>query len=121
MQLKTNWNYKYPDEALVAEISNSLSVSSVVARVLVNRGVNSVAKAKEFLYPDIKELHNPFLFKDMVKAVKRIRRAVDEGEKILIYGDRDVDGVTSVIAMAGTLKSLGSDPFWVSSRHIFPP
>jgi len=112
MILPKRWNLKPLDEELILEIARSLKISLPVAKVLVNRGVSSVREAELFMDPDKGVLHNPFLLPDMAAAVKRIRRAVDNGEKILVYGDRDVDGITSICIMVRTLKSLGSAPCW---------
>jgi single-stranded-DNA-specific exonuclease len=106
------WIYKTPDAALVSEMSEKLGVSKAVASVLVNRGIDSVKEAELFLNPDIKRLNNPFLLPDINKAVARIRLALGRKEKILVYGDRDVDGVTSTCIMVRTLKSLGGDVLW---------
>jgi single-stranded-DNA-specific exonuclease len=74
----------------------SINVSTPIARILVQRGINDFEAAKFFFRPDLSMLHNPFLMKDMDKAIERIIRALHNNEKILIYGDYDVDGTTSV-------------------------
>ncbi|MCB4791861.1 MAG: single-stranded-DNA-specific exonuclease RecJ [Elusimicrobia bacterium] len=107
-----NWIYKSPSPELVNEIASGLKVSRACAAVLVNRGFSSVKEANEFLNPGLAGLKNPFLLPDIEKAVERIKRALDNKEKILIYGDRDVDGVTSVCIMLRTLRSLGAEPLW---------
>lgn len=85
------------DEEKVQELSNSLnSLHPVLSNLLVQRGIDSYEKAKSFFRPSLDELHNPFLMKDMDKAVERLQLAIDKEEKILIYGDYDVDGTTSV-------------------------
>ncbi|MDI6641427.1 MAG: single-stranded-DNA-specific exonuclease RecJ [Elusimicrobiota bacterium] len=106
------WIKKSPDKNLVGEISNKLNVSLATATILVNRGINSVKDADVFLNPNFFDLENPFLLPDMEKAVLRLRSAVENNEKVLIYGDRDVDGVTAVCVMYYTLKSLGLIPLW---------
>jgi len=112
MILPKKWNLKQFDDALIREIAQSLKISPASAKVLSNRCVASVKEAELFLNPERGVLHNPFLLPDMPAAVARIRLAVDKGEKILVYGDRDVDGITSICIMLRTLKSLGADPFW---------
>ncbi len=107
-----NWVYKEPSKALVSEIAGELGISEPVAAVLVNRGIDTPQKARDFLFPQTDAFANPFLLPDMDAAVKRIRRAVDTGEQILVYGDRDVDGVASISVMVRTLESLGSKPLW---------
>lgn len=89
-----------------------MKISAPVARVLVNRGINTLAEAEVFIDTEKGNLHNPFLLPDMDAAVKRIRLAVDKKEKILVYGDRDVDGITSICILIRTLRSIGADPFW---------
>ena len=112
MKLPKRWNLKTIDESLVREIAQGLKVSLPTAKVLANRGIASVGEAELFVDPDKGDLHNPFLLPDMGPAIARISRAVDGGEKILVYGDRDVDGITSICILVRTLRSLGADPLW---------
>lgn len=106
------WTISEPDQDTVEILARELHLSHPSAKVLVNRGMKSVDEARRFLSPELSELANPFLLPDIDKAVERIRRAVDKKEKILVYGDRDTDGVTSICVMVQTLRSLGSDPLW---------
>ena len=110
--LPKKWIIKKPDQAIVQDISDKLNVSRPVASVIVNRGINSVRDADVFLNPNFFDLENPFLLNDMDKAVRRLRQAVDNSEKVLIYGDRDVDGVTAVCVLLYTLRSFGLEPEW---------
>lgn len=110
--MKKEWIYKVPDPQKVQEISSALGVSHLLATLLVNRDVASLKEAELFLIPDLSRLHNPFLLPDMEKAVLRVRTAVDRKEKILIYGDRDVDGVTSLAILVRTLKGLNAEVVW---------
>jgi single-stranded-DNA-specific exonuclease len=105
------WIYKAPPENLVKELSSGLEISKTCAMILANR-VSSLEEAKEFLKADLSGLNNPFLLPDIEKAIDRIKLAIDKKEKILIYGDRDVDGVSSVCIMIKTLSSLGADVVW---------
>ncbi|MBN1622086.1 MAG: single-stranded-DNA-specific exonuclease RecJ [Endomicrobiales bacterium] len=107
-----NWKYKSPDLNLAKKISEELQLSDICSRVIANRGIASVEQARAFLNPDAFDLHSPFLLEDAEKAVSRIRVAINKKEKILIYGDRDVDGVTSICIMVKTLESLGADVLW---------
>ena len=84
------------DQEKQYEIANALGVSPLVAALLMARGVTTVEKAKAFLHPSAGDLHDPRNLPDMDKAVNRIAEAIDRNEKICIYGDYDVDGVTSV-------------------------
>jgi len=107
INIPKKWVLKTTDEKLISEISHGLNISSTVAAVLVNRGIKSVRDAGMFMNLSFYDLCNPFLLPDMEKAVKRARLAVDNREKILIYGDRDLDGVSSVTVVYSTLKLLG--------------
>jgi single-stranded-DNA-specific exonuclease len=84
------------DQAEANRLSKELNISPVLANLLIQRGVDSFDKARSFFRPSLDDLHDPFLMKDMDKAVDRLHRAIESGEKILIYGDYDVDGTTSV-------------------------
>jgi single-stranded-DNA-specific exonuclease len=112
MHIEKKWIYKSPDPALMAEIALQMGISNAAAAVLVNRGVRSLKDAELFLDPPLDDVANPFLLPDMEQAVTRIVRAIEGKEKILVYGDRDVDGVTSISIMVRALKSLGADTRW---------
>ena len=102
----------------VGEIASSLGISQTCAKILYNRGATSVALAKEFLTTDHTKLHSPFLMKDMDKAVDRILASVENGEKITVYGDYDVDGVTSVTLIYLYLKSIGANiDYYIPTRE----
>jgi len=99
------WTLKpKPDSIPVNALAEKLGIGIPVAKLLVQRGINSFAEAKNFFRPDLKDLHDPFLMKDMEKAVERIERAIENEENIMVYGDYDVDGTTSVALMASFLK-----------------
>lgn len=100
------WTLKpKPEAAQVAKLKEALQVDDIVATLLLQRGIDSFEAAKTFFRPSFKNLHNPFLMKDMDKAVARIETAIAEGENILVYGDYDVDGTTSVALMSSYLKT----------------
>ena len=80
----------------INHLANSLNINKILANLLVQRGIKTYAEAKSFFRPELSDLHDPFLMKDMDKAVDRINLAIKNKEKILIYGDYDVDGTTSV-------------------------
>ncbi len=94
------------DETAVRELSSELGVDPVLATLLVQRGVGTFEQARAFFRPSLERLHDPFLMKDMDKAVERVERAIDRGEKILVYGDYDVDGTTAVSLVYLFLKRL---------------
>jgi single-stranded-DNA-specific exonuclease len=96
------------DAALVAQIGRELTVPAPVATVLVARGLTSFDACKKFFNPDIADLHDPFLFRDMDKAVTRIMAAMSAGEQIAVYGDYDVDGVTATAMLVRVLRTLGA-------------
>ena len=101
-----NWVIKENnDNESVKRLSNELNISPILSSTLVNRGVKTFDQAKKFFRPNFEMLHDPFLMKDMDKAVKRILEAISNDEKILIYGDYDVDGTTSVALMATYLET----------------
>jgi single-stranded-DNA-specific exonuclease len=106
------WAKKEIDALKVKELAELYGIDAVTASILVRRGVLEPGDVKFFLEDDVRCLHNPFLFKDMEKAVDRIGRAVAGGEKILIYGDRDVDGITATVLLNEALTALGADVVW---------
>ncbi len=94
-----------PDKEKVNQLSVELNVDSSIASLLVQRGFESFEDSKNFFRPDINDLHDPFLMKDMEKAVERIESAITNQENILVYGDYDVDGTTSVALLSSYLKT----------------
>jgi single-stranded-DNA-specific exonuclease len=101
------WKQMKTDEAAVAKLNNELPIHPVFCKLLIQQGVTSVHQAKKFFYPDLKHLNDPLIMKDMDKAVERLHQAIQGSEKILLYGDYDVDGTTSVAVMFSFLKKLG--------------
>ena len=97
--METLWNIQNLDTKQVKQLAEELGVNEIVAHLLVLRGITNYEDAKKFFRPQISHLHNPFLMKGMQNAVDRIELALKKGEKILIYGDYDVDGTTSVSMM----------------------
>lgn len=107
MSLDKKWILKPKGDAKkLQHLREVLNVSELVAGLLLERGIEDFDSAKSFFRPNLSELHDPFLMKDMDKAVKRIQAAIDGGEGILIYGDYDVDGTTSVSLIASFLKDI---------------
>lgn len=93
-------------EEKINELINLLSVDTTMAKLLVQRGIDSFEKARLFFRPSLEDLHNPYLMKDMDKAVSRIEKAIQNNEKILIYGDYDVDGTTAVSLVYSYFKTF---------------
>ncbi len=99
----------YPPRAEADALAAALSIPAALARVLVNRKILTEEAARAFLYGDVDKLHDPYLMKGMDKAVSRIGEAIARGEKILIFGDYDVDGVLSTVMLKKALTTLGAN------------
>lgn len=95
------------DSILKKELSSNLGISDVIAQVLVNRGIINKSTAEEFLFGGQENLGDPYLLKDMKKAIERIVNAITAKQKIFVYGDYDVDGITSSALLYKVLKELG--------------
>ena len=96
------WNIRHltaVEQEVQQQLETELNISSAAARMLVVRGIQTADEARAFVHPSLDKLHDPFLMKDMDKAVERLHKAITQGEKILIYGDYDVDGTTAVALM----------------------
>ncbi len=119
--MTNRWNfYSLSDEQekQKQELAAVLKISPTLAQLLVQRGITTFDSAKQFFRPQLAELHNPFLMKDMNKAVERLNRAILNKEKILIYGDYDVDGTTAVALVFKFLKKVYSEiDFYVPDRY----
>ena len=100
------------DAELVKTVAARFEIDLLHASILVRRGVTEAAQMPYFLEGDVRFLHSPFLFEDMPNVVERVQQAVAEGERVLVFGDRDVDGITSTAVMVQTLRELGLDPEW---------
>ena len=103
------WVVAKPPKGPVEKISAKLGILPITAGLLVNRGINSAQDAEAFLSSSLSDLPSPFLMKGMEDAVERLRRCVHEKEKIAVYGDYDVDGVTATSLLTGFLRALGCD------------
>ena len=102
----------------IAELQESLKIDSILADLLVKRGINNYKESRYFFRPALDQLHDPFLMKDMDLAIARIELAIQSGEKILIYGDYDVDGTTSVALTYSFLKKHHSEiDFYIPDRY----
>jgi single-stranded-DNA-specific exonuclease len=113
------WNYKKPGDINdVKHLSAKLNVDMTIANLLVQRNIRTFDEAKAFFRPRLSDLHDPFLMKDMDKAVVRLKQAIDRQEKVLIYGDYDVDGTTSVAMMYLFLKDkIKKIDFYIPDRY----
>ena len=100
------WTIKpKPSEEKVKNLAAALNVEEFVALLLVQRGIETFEEAKKFFRPTFADLHNPYLMKDMDKAVERIEKAIENEENILVFGDYDVDGTTAVSLVSSYLKT----------------
>ncbi|WBU90536.1 single-stranded-DNA-specific exonuclease RecJ [Cellulophaga omnivescoria] len=100
------WTIKpKPDAAKVAELQNALQVDEIVAKLLLQRGITTFEEAKKYFRPQLSDLHDPYLLKDMDLAIARIEQAIANEENIMVFGDYDVDGTTSVALVSSYLQS----------------
>lgn len=101
------------------ELASGLNIPPVLANLLTQRGIDSLEAAKRFFNPLLDELHDPFLMKDMDRAVIRVREAIEKGEKVMVYGDYDVDGTTAVALIYTFLSSIGAKNllFYIPDRY----
>jgi single-stranded-DNA-specific exonuclease len=109
---------KSADAEVVQHLSNQLNIQPVLANLLVQRGIETVESAKRFFRPELSHLHDPFLMKDMDKAINRLNTAFANKEKILVFGDYDVDGTTAVALVYSFIKSFyESVAFYIPDRY----
>ncbi|MDR3365666.1 MAG: DHH family phosphoesterase, partial [Prevotellaceae bacterium] len=107
------------DPHVVEELASALAIERSLANLLVQRGVFTYAAAKSFFRPQLDDLHDPFLMKDMESAVLRLEKAVEDGEKILVYGDYDVDGTTAVAVVYSFLRAQGvAVSYFIPERYL---
>jgi len=113
------WIYKkQPDEELVSQLSGEINVNPVIGSILIQRKTDTFDKAKSFFRPSLDDLHDPFLMEDMDTAIDRLEKAMHNGEQILIYGDYDVDGTTSVALVYSFLKKRYSGVhYYIPDRY----
>ncbi|MBE6210083.1 MAG: single-stranded-DNA-specific exonuclease RecJ [Rikenellaceae bacterium] len=120
MPINKRWVVKPQGETQAVEnLSAALGIAPVLANLLVQRGIDTVEKADRFFRPSLAHLHDPFLMKDMDKAVARVEQAVRNGEKIMVYGDYDVDGTTAVALVYKFLRQIGHTNllFYIPDRY----
>lgn len=117
--MEKRWVIKEKGDAeIIEKLSQELDISEPLANLLVQRGIKSFEEARAFFRPDYSQLHDPFLMKDMDKAVSRIQKAIKLKEKILVYGDYDVDGTTAVALVYSFLKKIGAQlDFYIPDRY----
>ena len=109
---KNKWLLQDIDKEYLHVLQQQLNLPEVVLKVLLSRGIKTAEEITDFVFPKKEELFNPYLLIDMHKAVVRIKQAIENKEKILIYADRDVDGITSLAVLYNTIFTLGGDVAW---------
>lgn len=116
--MQKRWKVLTAEQQKVTSLQKELRINEVICRMLVQRGFDTFDKAKDFFRPQLSHLHNPWLMKDMGKAVDRIMKAFEEKEKILIYGDYDVDGTTAVASMYQFITDIYPNvEFYIPHRY----
>ena len=117
-RLEKRWTVQSADETKVAALHESLRVHPALCRLLVLRGIETYEEAKAFFRPSLDSLHDPFLMKGMANAINRITEAIASGEKILIYGDYDVDGTTSVAVVFSFFRTIYPNlDYYIPNRY----
>lgn len=104
--MQKRWNILKSDRETVKALQNALKINETICKILVERKIDDFEKAKNYFRPQLTHLHSPWLMKDMHKAVERISKAIAGNEKILVFGDYDVDGTTSVASMYQFLRKI---------------
>ncbi len=116
--MQKRWKVIHDDKERTASLQEALKINSVLCKVLVQRGISTFDEAKKFFRPQLDSLHDPWLMKDMHKAVERVLAAHYSGEKILVFGDYDVDGTTAVAIMYRFLKTNNFNvDFYIPHRY----
>lgn len=118
--MQKRWTHKTePDKKIVEELSNNINVNKILSGILIQRGITTFDTAKKFFRPQYADLHDPFLMLGMDKAMVRIEQAIEKQEKILVYGDYDVDGTTAVAIVYSFFKDRYPNiDFYIPDRYI---
>ena len=117
--MEAKWNIADPaDQDKVGALALALGIDRVLAELLVQRGIDTFEQARAFFRPSLQDLHDPFLMKDMAAAVERLHKAISSGEKILVYGDYDVDGTTAVSLVYSFIRRYTENvDFYIPDRY----
>ncbi len=121
MPIEKRWVVRQEvEQSKVEELSKAVRIAPVLAKLLIQRGIETPEKAKNFFDPKLSALHDPFLMKDMDRAVERIEKAIEKQESILVYGDYDVDGTTAVALVYKFLRQIGHKnlSFYIPDRYL---
>ena len=118
--MQKKWNIHHiKNSEVVSELQDTLAVDETIAKLLALRGISNFEEAKTFFRPSLKTLHDPFLMKGMNIAIERIIKAINDNEKVLIFGDYDVDGTTSVALVYSFFKKYISEiRYYIPDRYI---
>ena len=115
--MNKKWEYYEPNEEKIKEIAKKNNVSELFAKILVNREITEEKQIETFLNPTRNDFYDPFLMPDMEKAVERILKAIENKEKVIIYGDYDVDGITSITVLKKFLSERGLETgYYIPNR-----
>jgi len=116
--MQKKWNVFPENKELQKKLANRLNISLITAQVLINRSITSLEQAHFFYTPQLSHLYDPFLLKGMVLAVQRIKKAIQEKEKIVVYGDYDADGITSTVLLFSALSKLNAKVCWYIPNRL---
>ena len=117
IMIEPQWEFKTVNETSVLNIADAFDLPQTIARIMSIRGITSRNDSRVFFYPDLDQLHDPFLMQDMERAVNRILTAISDKQTILVFGDYDVDGTTSAAFLTLFFRSLDVDiHFYIPSR-----
>ena len=118
MQMEKRWQFAPFEEGLTSALTEQLHISPILAQILANRGIADVEEGRHFLQDTLNDMADPFLMDGMETAVRRLKQAVEDKERIVIYGDYDVDGITSTSLVYSVLRDLGASPqFYIPERQ----
>ena len=116
--MEKRWNLISADPTKVRSLQDALKIHPILCELLVQRGISDFDSAKKFFRPSLDHLHDPWLMKDMRKAVDRIKDAIKDQQKILVFGDYDVDGTTSVATLFQFLSQLSQNvDYYIPHRY----
>ncbi len=116
--MQKRWNILPEEKSKIEKLANELKINPILCKILVQRGIDDYTKAKQYFRPQLSDLHDPWLMKDMDKAVDRILAAIDKNEKILVFGDYDVDGTTSVASVYQFIHNLhAASDYYIPHRY----
>jgi len=116
--MKKRWNLLSADPTIVQHLQDVLKIHPIFCQLLVQRGISNFDEARQFFRPSLEQLHDPFLMQDMNKAINRVTEAIHQEEKVLLFGDYDVDGTTSVALMFSFLKKYHKNlDYYIPDRY----